>query len=107
MLIKTVPMLLIALSMMSGAALAAEMLPAPPETATPPAPPTPPPPENKATNAEDQKVVCKKIDPPVGTRVGGKRVCHTVADWRRLQEASQEVVEDVQKRDAAWNPPGG
>jgi hypothetical protein len=95
--------------MLAGAALADETAPPPPATPTETSPTAPQQPATTSgeSQAEDQQVVCKKVDAPTGSRMGGKKVCHTAADWRRLQEASKEVVDDAQKRDSAWNPPGG
>jgi hypothetical protein len=56
---------------------------------------------------EDEKIVCKRIDPPTGSRAGAKKVCKTAADWRREREASKEVIDDVQDKGRTWNPPGG
>lgn len=35
----------------------------------------------------DAPKVCKRIDPPAGSRMGSRRVCHTEAEWTALQNA--------------------
>jgi hypothetical protein len=76
----------------------------PSTTGQPPAPQTTPQP---AASSDDQKIVCRKMDPPTGTRAGGRKVCKTVAEWRREKEASKEVLDEVQSKSRTWNPPGG
>ena len=93
--------------MLAFTAQAAEENPTPPpgqtETtqATPPAtgPVTPPPAEDKkpeqpatpgdgTTQAEpkDDEVVCKRVETASGSRIGTKRVCLTVREWRDYKE---------------------
>ena len=52
----------------------------------------------KSTGEEDSdnKVVCKKEPPPVGTRMGGRKVCRTVAEWRRIAAVARETTEEIQ-----------
>ena len=44
---------------------------------------------------DDAKVVCKTVN-PTGSRVAGKRVCMTKAEWRRLSRESEEATRDIQ-----------
>jgi len=105
---KAITTLLAAVFLMSGAALAEEPTaptpPAPPKAETPPSPPAPPA-ETQTASEEEQKVVCKKMDPPLGSRMGGKKVCHTVADWRRINETAKDTVNEIQNSDTR-GPPG-
>jgi hypothetical protein len=98
--------LLIASSLAAqGVALADDPASAPPEQ-TPPATPTTTPPtggtppgDNTAQSAGEQKedkVVCKKTDPPLGSRMGAKKVCKKESEWRREREAAQETADKIQ-----------
>lgn len=77
--------------------------------------PTPPEPQQTTTSdntaqtppaetADDQKIVCRKEPPPVGSRMGGRKVCHTVAEWRRIEAAARETTQEIQ---ASKVPPQG
>lgn len=69
------------------------------QPATPPNAPTPQPeqPQQQQTD-DDQKIVCKKEPPPVGSRMGGRKVCRTVAEWRRQQATARETTTEIQER---------
>ena len=45
--------------------------------------------------ADDAKIVCKTIN-EAGSRLGGKRVCATKKDWRRMQEESAANAREYQ-----------
>lgn len=51
-----------------------------------------------APAADDDKIVCKNEPPPIGSRMGGKKVCRTVAEWRRIQAAAKETTDEIQNR---------
>jgi hypothetical protein len=93
---------LMCVALMSSLALAEE---APATGASPtatPATPATPPSENTAANATapkgDDEIVCKKEPPPIGSRMGGRKVCRTVAEWRRIQAAAKETTDEIQSR---------
>jgi hypothetical protein len=58
--------------------------------------------ENSAQNTTqtdaDDKIICKKEPPPVGSRMGGRKVCRTVAEWRRIQAIARETTDEIQNR---------
>jgi len=41
-------------------------------------------------------VVCKKFPPPVGSRIGPRKICKTQAEWDLIRLDNQEVMERVQ-----------
>lgn len=61
-------------------ALTAGPLPADPPTAT----------------GETEKLVCKRID-TTGSRVSGKRVCRTAAQWQQEANEARRVTQDLQR----------
>lgn len=102
---KTLFGVLASIALMSAAALAEE---APATGAAPPTPPTTTAPattptDNAAqaqTQAQegDDKIVCKKEPPPVGSRMGARKVCRTVAEWRRIASLARETTGEIQSR---------
>ncbi len=43
-------------------------------------------------------VVCKRVDPPLGSRLaGGKRVCQTNLAWHKQQEAAKDAARESQR----------
>jgi hypothetical protein len=64
------------------------------QTATPPTTTesaTPPP-------SDWDRIECKRLPPPTGSRLGGKTVCQTVRQWQRLMQDSQEYVDRMRSR---------
>jgi Flp pilus assembly protein CpaB len=59
-----------------------------------------------STSSLDQ-VVCKKMPPPTGTRLGSRRVCQTEREWRDLMLRSQENITHSQQKGAGYGGPGG
>lgn len=86
----------------SSLALRAEETPppsTPSTTTTQPAPPQTA--DNSAlttTPQGDEEIVCKKEPPPIGSRMGGKKVCRTAAEWRRIQAVAKETTDEIQNR---------
>lgn len=44
---------------------------------------------------DPNRMVCQKED-KIGTRLGGEKVCHTVAEWREIYEGNRDNVERLQ-----------
>ena len=51
----------------------------------------------------DATVRCKRLAPPVGTRMPGKKVCKTNAAWRLEKEAARDAARESQDRSATGN----
>ena len=81
------------------------------EGTTPPADPAPvtqpasqpgTPSDNAAQNAAGKdpgdEIVCKKQPPPIGSRVGARKVCRTAREWEVIQAQAREVTEEIQSR---------
>ena len=45
-----------------------------------------------------EKKICKDVDPPTGSRVGGDRSCLTEAEWRRGEEEAQRAMQHEEMR---------
>jgi hypothetical protein len=81
--------------------------PAPTEAA-PPAP-QPAPAAVPTANPEDQRRICRNTQ-ATGTRLGGRRICRTAAEWRRSQSNTREEVQDMQRdsqTSVSASPAGG
>jgi hypothetical protein len=46
--------------------------------------------------ADPNKPICKTLAPPIGSRIGERRVCKTKADWDQDSFNAKEVLERVQ-----------
>lgn len=59
--------------------------------------------EEAAANAEDDvnaanRIICRRMPPPVGTRIGARRICKTQLEWAQLQDEGETIVREVQVR---------
>jgi hypothetical protein len=66
-----------------------------------------------AVRGDANKIVCEQEE-KIGTRLGAKKVCLTVAEWRARQLADREQTEGIQagtrarcSNDAGCDPPSG
>lgn len=57
-------------------------------------------PQPAAKSAYVDKVVCKKFPPPVGTRLGERKICKTQAEWDMIRQQEYEALDRVQGRNA-------
>lgn len=58
--------------------------------------PASPPATNASAESDALKIVCKKEE-AIGTRLGAKKVCLTVQEWKDLAEANREHTEKAQR----------
>ena len=68
-----------------------------------PTSPTTPPQQvanNQAQPAQEgeNKIVCKKLPPPIGSRIGPRKICKTVANWRRQAQDADDATGEIQRR---------
>jgi hypothetical protein len=89
-------------SALAAAALLAAGLKATAQTSVPPQLA-----ETVTGRSDANKIVCKKEE-KIGSRLGGKKVCMTVADWQARQAADRDLLERVQSgtKPACSNDPG-
>ena len=59
--------------------------------------PAPAAPEIAAGLPDDAKVVCRTVT-ATGSRLGGKRVCMSKKEWRRMDRESEETTRSFQDR---------
>ncbi len=97
--------MLIAVSILAGAAWAEETTPPPPPSGEATTTTTPEQPAPEAADSNDQKVVCRKEEAMTGSRLGARKICRTVAEWRRISETAKQTVEEIQTKDTR-GPPG-
>jgi len=57
-----------------------------------------------STNASpsDEGVICRKLEPKTGSRVGARETCMTEAQWAEIEKSAQAYVKDVQDS-GKWN----
>lgn len=46
--------------------------------------------------ADDDKKICESVQ-PTGSRLGGRKVCHTRSEWQRLREIGSTMTSDAQR----------
>ena len=46
---------------------------------------------------DPNRVICEKVQ-DTGSRIGGKRICMTAAQWEEQRRRDREYVEDAQQR---------
>jgi hypothetical protein len=44
------------------------------------------------------EVICKMVPPPIGSRLGGGKVCATRRAWEERRKRDRELTEDAQGR---------
>lgn len=52
--------------------------------------------------SDPNKEICKKMDPYTGSRVGGRTVCMTQAQWTERERAAREFATDAASN-GKWN----
>lgn len=79
--------------------------------ADPSAPPITPGPEAQAAaecpdSSDSCKLVCKKFDPPTGTRLGGHIECRTKQWWENRMREDQATITKIQENSFKQKRPG-
>lgn len=46
----------------------------------------------------DTRITCIRQDAPTGSRIGGKKVCHTEAEWKQIHANAQLDMMNLQDR---------
>ena len=63
-----------------------------------------PPGDQVASDGPDE-MICRKVE-ELGTRLGGRKVCHTAKEWQQIERDAQDEVGDIQRR-GSMGPSGG
>ena len=85
-------------------AAAALCLAAPAIAQTPPA--TQAPSAAPAKDKDPNRIICERED-EIGTRLGGKKVCKTAAEWQLERQQQRETLEGVQRQGTSTGSPSG
>ena len=59
--------------------------------------------EDSPAANDDATIRCKRVPPPVGSRLGAKKVCKTNAAWRLERESAASTARENQDRSATGN----
>ncbi|MBU6298284.1 MAG: hypothetical protein KGJ79_09240 [Alphaproteobacteria bacterium] len=66
-------------------------------TANTPSPTNPPGTAVSQDQTSDlDQVICKRLPPPTGTRIGGHTVCQTKKQWLELEQSSQDTLQKAE-----------
>lgn len=44
------------------------------------------------------EIICRRQPAPTGSRIGGRNICKTQAQWDRINRESRDLVEEAQNR---------
>lgn len=60
-----------------------------------------------ADSASDKEPIqiCRELAPVTGTRLGGRRVCRTQAEWDAVRENAKRSVDNIQSKGDQVNVP--
>ena len=59
------------------------------------------------SDADADKIVCKSMDPPTGSRLGSRRECHTQREWDDRTREDQKKTDAIQQHGFQQNLPHG
>lgn len=59
--------------------------------------------EEIAESSSSEEVVCRRTPPPVGSRIGGRRICKTEREWALLDAENQGVLRDAHRSNSFIN----
>ena len=51
---------------------------------------------NEVTSSTE--VICRRMAPPTGSRIGPRRICKTQMEWNRIAREQRDVLENAQRR---------
>jgi len=51
-----------------------------------------------AASNDRNVVICKGMAPPTGTRLGERRICHTLAEWEEISRNDQKDLTDLTRQ---------
>src|SRR5437899_13091383 len=64
------------------------------------------PPAAPAKDKDSNRIICERQD-EIGTRLGGKKVCKTAAEWQQERQQQRETLEGVQRQGTSTGIPAG
>jgi hypothetical protein len=59
-----------------------------------------------STVSDPDRIVCHDSPAPTGTRLGGRRECHTQKQWDMMRQQDQQTINSVQMKGLNTAPPG-
>jgi hypothetical protein len=59
-----------------------------------------------AKGKDPSKIICERQE-EMGSRLGGKKVCKTSAEWQEERAAQRRVLEDTQRQATSTGAPAG
>jgi hypothetical protein len=87
---------IVGLGLALAAPVTAQVAPADPASA--------PPTQQKAKDSN--RMICEKQE-ELGSRLGGKKVCKTAAEWQEWRQQNRDVLEDWQRQHTNPGTPAG
>lgn len=56
----------------------------------------------RETNAGN-RIVCRRMPPPTGTRIGPRRICKTQHEWDLMDQETRDIMENAGNRSRVGN----
>jgi hypothetical protein len=56
--------------------------------------------QTTATSSDQDKIVCRSLGAPTGTRLGNRRECKTQREWEDIQRQNEKEISKMQARDS-------
>lgn len=63
--------------------------------------------EGNPVGADEDRIICKRTIASTTTRLGRKRMCMSVREWREMREATRSIMDEGQRRNLQVDVPGG
>lgn len=63
--------------------------------------------QTSSAQSDPDKVVCRSMDPPTGSRLGSRRECKTQREWDDIQRQARQQTEHQQSNGFHSATPGG
>jgi invasion protein IalB len=65
-----------------------------------------PAPPSTANVKDPNRIICERQE-EIGSRLGGKKVCKTAAEWNEERRQQRQTLEDVQRQATSTGIPSG
>ena len=62
--------------------------------------------EQAANTNANTEIVCRRLAPPTGSRIGPRRICKTQHEWDLIEQEARDTLENVGNRSRAGNQGG-
>lgn len=58
--------------------------------------------DEDAVNPQN-RIICRRVDPPTGSRIGPRRICKTQHEWDLIEQETRDIMENAGTRSRFGN----